>query len=82
MTIHDIINPKNFTLTLIPGKLYGNNDRDPHMPFKNWDIYDWRRKIQKNNPLGDMPCLNPQHYINPLTGHYSSGPLDFSCAIK
>lgn len=44
---------------------YESPDPNP----RGWD--------RSRNPEGKAPTLNPEHYINPLSGRYTSGPLDF-----
>lgn len=75
MTIHDIINPKNPFLTIVPGEVFGYNDLAMDNPVWSNNPRGWG--APDHNPAGPMPCHNPEHYINPLTGRYSSGPLDF-----
>jgi len=80
--IHDLLNPTDYFTRVIDRKHpLGDhyNDRGPDcINPANYD-WDWRNEIRKNNGWdSDFPKLNPDQFINPLTGRYSTGPLDFS----
>ena len=72
MTIADINNPRawDYQYTM-------HNPRPRVVPYLNPMSCQWDYLIRDNNPEGPMPVLNPHYYINPLSGRYTEGPLQF-----
>lgn len=81
MRHHELINPEDFFTTMRrDGTFDGNNALAIYAPNHNPEGHSPGKPHDAgaHNPNGNVPILNPEHYIHPLTMRYTRGPLDFA----
>jgi hypothetical protein len=79
--IHDLLNPTDYFTKVIDRKNpLGDQHNDLGTYIHNHDTsdFEWRNEIRLNNDWDSrFPKLNPDQFINPLTGRSAVDCFDF-----